>query len=558
MVTSEGNNQNENTPCEDKNTAPLAQRKSQVNMGLITKSFSPSNLARVEVNSTPKAQENSPELKVKKAKSSVNNNAMRLNALAPLDQHQSNVVTPKEQSLKRRDVWPTANSAFDNDTVAKRATSLDLMLTENVLVAKRSRRVHEKNNVRSLSKSLKLSRKVRSSLKYPTIDSLYPITSANSVPQSTAILDDSKDVKVHRDEKEDLSSQSKQNNSPLIPKVDCDTTEKRFANETELETLAVTAFGENLLPDKIPCEDQDLKNRTNANPFGQNLHHPSFERATPCTSSSKIVGKHEIENVGQPSMQVSGPLSDWNAGLARAQPSVFIDHEPFDCLSQDIFSQNLFHNVSADCCSERLLSEIEPTLSDKNVSNQRSSCQDGKQAATVYKKCQQFCDDKDEKKTSNSKDQTKNNCAEPDLKQSSNSVTLGFNSSNSDNSNGLPSNGVLTEVDCDEVKNVSLKSTTLPNVVANNPFKTYVPNSLMLDSNIPTSVGVANGVSSNLPSESLPQNGSVLEDVQLSREEKDLSSDSCQCTENITPLMRSTAGNIISAKDAHKEAGDKK
>lgn len=471
------------------------------------------DVVRSKPNFMPRVQGDSSELKVTEGKPYLKNNSMETTKLIILDQHKLKVATPKVQSVARRDACSTTNNGFSNDIVPKTATTLNLTPEKNLFTGKRSQHMHtrrsEKINCRSRALSPKPSSNARSSLKTPTINS---------------------------------GRESK------TPKADRGMTEKQsFTKETGFENFSLTAWRENRLPEN-PCKGQELKIDTNVKPF-------DLKRRR-----DKANDEAKIQNVEQPCVRHTRLLSDCNEELPYAEQSVFKDNERFKCISQSIFSQSLFDNVPDDDCAKRPLSDIcESVVSDETINNLESSSHTGIHLANLGKECRKLCDDKDEKGKYALKNNKKNKCAAADLKQSPISKMSVFNFSALSNSQCVPSNSLLIEINREEVENFDLKSTTLSGLKSNNVIQKDVPNSPnKLNSDITTSVGEVRESLSNLPANSLPQGSIVFDNTQHLKSSRDQRKDlSSQHGENNVPLISSGSKTIL-AKDTYKQTTNDK
>ena len=449
----------------------------------------------------------------------------------------------KKGTIIQKEVSATRSNGLSKDNskiVSKPGITLNLTPKTRLFGEKetenRPARILEQKNVGRLTKPLKFSRKARSSLKFP--------------PASTGWR-----------------------KSEIPNTVSVSGKRQSFGKIKQIEDIAETALGENSVLYENFCEAKESENNTDTKHAECKLHDCGANKRTSTNTTRSQGNDNRVESGEQePSKPGSKPLNEKilsthrNEKLLCTQSTVSTHCQQFHNFSQNIFSQSLFDDVLGDQSSTDDLPDICEPSTTKMGNNQTNTCEVGVAIVPVNNKRGQIYNGKDEKQNYVLKTKEK---MKPNLITSSNLKRSACNSSGrrSIATEILTSNAIQLDEDSKEIGKAEdhhlCSKTDTSDISPGNTLQGDDPKSpkeneerKTMNSNISTGAAEISELSSNLPSNSLPQMlniGDETEDVKLSTNV--LEDAPFQPGENAMPTI-SSSRKITSAKVAQPATGN--
>jgi hypothetical protein len=458
---------------------------------------------------------------------------------------QKNPENYKKGTIIQKEVSATRSNGLSKDNskiVSKPGITLNLTPKTRLFGEKetenRPARILEQKNVGRLTKPLKFSRKARSSLKFP--------------PASTGWR-----------------------KSEIPNTVSVSGKRQSFGKIKQIEDIAETALGENSVLYENFCEAKESENNTDTKHAECKLHDCGANKRTSTNTTRSQANDNRVECGEQrPSKPCSKPLEDRNERnekLLSTQSIVSTHCQQFHNFSQNIFSQSLFDDVLGDQSATDLSDICEPSTT-KMGNNKTNTCEVGVAIVPVNNKRGQIYNGKDEKQNYVLKTKEK---MKPNLITSSNLKRSACNSSGrrSIATEILTSNAIQFDEDSKEIvkaedHHLCSKTDTLSDISPGNTLQGDDPKSpkeneerKTMNSNISTGAAEISELSSNLPSNSLPQMlniGDETEDVKLSTNV--LENAPFQPGENAMPpissLRKITSANVAKTETGNSQVSD--
>ena len=450
----------------------------------------------------------------------------------------------KKETIIQNEISATGSNGLPKDNskiVSKPRITLNLTPKTSLFGEKKTEntpaRIPEQKSVGRLTKPLKFSRKARSSLKFP--------------PASTSWR-----------------------KSEIPNTVFVSGKRQSLGKIKQIEDIAETVLGENSVLYENCCEAKESENNTDTKHAECKLQDCGANKCTSTNTTRSQANDNRVECGEQkPSKPGSKPLEDRNERnekLLSTQSTVSTHSQQFHNFSQNIFSQSLFDDVLGDQSATDDLSDICEPSTTKMGNNQTNTCEVGVAIVPVNNKSEQIYNGKDEKQNYMLKTKEK---TKPNLITSSNLKRSACNSSGrrSIATEILTSNAIQFDEDSKEIvkaDHLCSKTDTLSDISPGNTLQGDDPKSpkeneerKTMNSNISTGAAEISELSSNLPSNSLPQMlsiGDETEDVKLSTNV--LENAPFQPGENAMPpissLRKITSANVAKTETGNNQVSD--